>query len=241
MFCFNKSMSFQILRRQPIEFYENKGIKYFKPFEAIDKAKKPLKLYNNEDCLYSPPAIIAENHQGKFSSYELGFDTKTRTLTGDTLASEPRNQGIGEVLNLAALIEFHKNKFNKFNLFSLKEAIQFYTRFGFKILNNDKNFILKNLINVEKSKEPIFDELKKDVAFFKPRIEGKISSDDKYLNQRANDVFSNYLKELSRKHIKYDSSKIEHGSNMEFSDWEFEINRDYLNSLFDKHEINYKV
>lgn len=234
-------MSFQILRRQPIEFYENKGIKYFKPFEALDKAKKPLKLYNNENCPYSPPAIIAENHQGKFSSYELGFNSKTRTLTGDTLASEPRNQGIGEVLNLAALIEFHKNKFNKFNLFSLKEAIQFYTRFGFKILNEDKNFILKNLINVEKSKEPMFDELKKDVAFFKPRIEGKIPSDDKYLNQRANDVFSNYLKELSRKHIKYDSSKIEHGSNMEFSDWEFEINRDYLNSLFDKHEINYKV
>ena len=234
-------MDFQILRRQPIEFFENKGVKYFKPFVALDKTKKTLKVYNLEDCQYSPPSIIAENHQGKFSSYEVYLDSNTRTMIGDSLAADPRNQGIGEVLNLAALMEFHKNKFNRFNLFSLKEAIQFYTRFGFKIINEDKGFILNNLRNVEKSKGAIFNELRKDVAFFKPRIEGKISSDDKYLNQRANDVFSNFLKELSRKHIKYNSSKIDHGTNMEFSDWEFEINRDYLNSLFDKHEINYKV
>lgn len=234
-------MNFQILRRQSIEFFENKGVKYFKPFVALDKTKKPLKVYNLEDCQYSPPSIIAENHQGKFSSYEVYLDSNTRTMIGDSLAADPRNQGIGEVLNLAALMEFHKNKFNRFNLFSLKEAIQFYTRFGFKIINEDKGFILNNLRNVEKSKGAIFNELRKDVAFFKPRIEGKISSDDKYLTQRANDVFSNFLKELSRKHIKYNSSKIDHGTNMEFSDWEFEINRDYLNSLFDKHEINYKV
>ena len=234
-------MDFHILRRQPIEFFANKGVKYFKPFVALDKTKKPLKVYNLEDCQYSPPSIIAENHQGKFSSYEVYLDSNTRTMIGDSLAADPRNQGIGEVLNLAALMEFHKNKFNRFNLFSLKEAIQFYTRFGFKIINEDKGFILNNLKNVEKSKGAIFNELRKDVAFFKPRIEGKISSDDKYLNQRANDVFSNFLKELSRKHIKYNSSKIDHGTNMEFSDWEFEINRDYLNSLFDKHEINYKV
>ncbi len=224
-------MDFQILRRQPIEFFENKGVKYFKPFVALDKTKKTLKVYNLEDCQYSPPSIIAENHQGKFSSYEVYLDSNTRTMIGDSLVADPRNQGIGEVLNLAALMEFHKNKFNRFNLFSLKEAIQFYTRFGFKIINEDKGFILNNLKNVEKSKGAIFNELRKDVAFFKPRIEGKISSD----------VFSNFLKELSRKHIKYNSSKIDHGTNMEFSDWEFEINRDYLNSLFDKHEINYKV
>lgn len=234
-------MDFQILRRQPIEFFENKGVKYFKPFVALDKTKKTLKVYNLEDCQYSPPSIIAENHQGKFSSYEVYLDSNTRTMIGDSLAADPRNQGIGEVLNLAALMEFHKNKFNRFNLFSLKEAIQFYTRFGFKIINEDKGFILNNLRNVEKSKGAIFNELRKDVAFFKPRIEGKISSDDKYLTQRANDVFSNFLKDLSRKHIKYNSSKIDHGTNMEFSDWEFEINKDYLNSLFDKHEINYKV
>lgn len=234
-------MDFQILRRQPIEFFENKGVKYFKPFVALDKTKKTLKVYNLEDCQYSPPSIIAENHQGKFSSYEVYLDSNTRTMIGDSLVADPRNQGIGEVLNLAALMEFHKNKFNRFNLFSLKEVIQFYTRFGFKIINEDKGFILNNLKNVEKSKGAIFNELRKDVAFFKPRIEGKISSDDKYLTQRANDVFSNFLKELSRKHIKYNSSKIDHGTNMEFSDWEFEINRDYLNSLFDKHEINYKV
>ena len=200
-------MDFQILRRQPIEFFENKGVKYFKPFVALDKTKKPLKVYNLEDCQYSPPSIIAENHQGKFSSYEVYLDSNTRTMIGDSLAADPRNQGIGEVLNLAALMEFHKNKFNRFNLFSLKEAIQFYTRFGFKIINEDKGFILNNLKNVEKSKGAIFNELRKDVAFFKPRIEGKISSDDKYLTQRANDVFSNFLKELSRKHIKYNSSK----------------------------------
>lgn len=166
-------MDFQILRRQPIEFFENKGVKYFKPFVALDKTKKPLKVYNLEDCQYSPPSIIAENHQGKFSSYEVYLDSNTRTMIGDSLAADPRNQGIGEVLNLAALMEFHKNKFNRFNLFSLKEAIQFYTRFGFKIINEDKGFILNNLKNVEKSKGAIFNELRKDVAFFKQELREK--------------------------------------------------------------------
>ena len=69
-------------------------------------------------------------------------------MIGDSLAADPRNQGIGEVLNLAALMEFHKNKFNRFNLFSLKEAIQFYTRFGFKIINYDKGFIFNNFKNL---------------------------------------------------------------------------------------------
>lgn len=238
MFCFNKIMSFQILTRQPVEFYEKNGVKFFKPFVAVDKFKRPVNVFFDKD---SVSTIVAENHTKDYSFYELSFNPKNKTMIGQSLNAEPSGQGLGEILNLSALIEFHKNNLNRFKVFSLKEAIQFYARYGFKVVSDDKDFILKNLKNVIDEKSPLFVDLKRSAEFFAPRIEGKIKTSDPYISQRANNVFSAYLKELSRKHQDFDSSKINHSTNMEFTDWENLTNRDYLNSLLDEHKINYQV
>ena len=121
------NMALEILTRQPIKFYEKQGIKFFEPFNAVDKFKKP---------------VTAENHQKKQSLYGLQFNIAKREMQGVTLAADPRKEGLGELLNLAALIEFHKNNLNRFKVFSLKESIQFYARYGFKIVSDDVDYIL---------------------------------------------------------------------------------------------------
>ncbi len=232
-------MALEILTRQPIKFYEKQGIKFFEPFNAVDKFKKPVKLFFDETEELT--TLTAENHQKKQSLYGLQFNIAKREMQGVTLAADPRKEGLGELLNLAALIEFHKNNLNRFKVFSLKESIQFYARYGFKIVSDDVDYILNGLKLVMKSKNPRLENLRRDADFFYPKIAGTQKSDDPFLKERGCEVISNYLKYLARNNNKVDSSKLEYSSNMMFTDWEFETNRDYLNSLLDGHEINYRV
>lgn len=232
-------MGIEILTRQPIKFYEKQGIKFFEPFNAVDKFKKPVKMFFEESDELA--TIVAENHQNKQSLYGIQFDIPKREMDGVTLAAEPRREGLGELLNLAALIEFHKNNLNHFKVFSLKESIPFYTRYGFKIDSEDIDYILRGLKMVMKSKSPRLENLRRDADFFYPKIAGTQKSDDPFLKERGCEVISNYLMNISRNNNKFDSSKLDQSSHMKFTDWEFETNRDYLNNLFDKHEINYKI
>ena len=140
-------------------------------------------------------------------------------MQGVTLAADPRKEGLGELLNLAALIEFHKNNLNRFKVFSLKESIQFYARYGFKIVSDDVDYILNGLKLVMKSKNPRLENLRRDADFFYPKIAGTQKSDDPFLKERGCEVISNYLKYLARNNNKVDSSKLEYSSNMMFTDW----------------------
>ena len=55
------NMALEILTRQPIKFYEKQGIKFFEPFNAVDKFKKPVKLFFDETEELT--TLTAENHQ----------------------------------------------------------------------------------------------------------------------------------------------------------------------------------
>lgn len=232
-------MSFEILTRQPIRFYEKQGIKFFEGFNAVDKFKKPLQVFFEDTA--DTATLVGKNYKNKESLYTLQFKIPKREMEGVSLSTTPHNEGIGEVLNLAALMELRENNLNRFNVFALKESIQFYARYGFKILSEDVDEILHNLRMVMKSKSERLEKFRYEANFFYPKISGKVESDDPFLKQRGCDVVSNYLKELSRHKVHANSSDLKYSANMRFTDWEFETNRDYLNSLLDAHEINYKI
>lgn len=240
LFCFNKSMTFQILAKQPIKFFEKKGVKFFEPFNAVDKNKRPVKLYFPEG--QGTTVIFADNYEKKLSRYDLSFSPEKREMKGEALATEPQKEGIGEVLNLAALIEFHKNGLNRFKLFSLEDCVQYYTRYGFKIVTDDVDYILRVLKSIIKAKSVPRESLRFDAKFFYPQLEGTAPM-NKSLPETlywSCNVMSNHLKELSRRGLKYDHAQLD-DSYMMFTDYEFLTEKDYLNSLFDEHEINYKV
>lgn len=231
-------MAIEILTRTPLRFYNKNGVKYFENFNAVDKLKRPVEISIDHNDII--PSIKAVNHQGRESLYDIKIDVPSRKMDGVVLNTEPQNRGIGEVLNLAAIIEFQQNNLNKFKIFSLRESIQFFTRYGFNLVTDDAEEILHNLRMVLNDKSEKFNSLKNKAKFFQPQIE-KNSKTDPFVKQRACDVISKYLQALSKDHKKVNPYGIKYSSDMMLSDWDIEINREYLNSLMDLHEINYKV
>lgn len=232
-------MVFEILSRKPIQFYEKNGIKFFENFKAVDKYKKPVTVSIDSQSYF--PTIFARNHNDVDSFYELEMDISKRRMKGRSMAADPQKSGIGEIMKLASIMEFQANRFNNFDLFALQEAIQFYTRYGFKLVTDNVDEILHNLNIVKKSKSYRLSTLRDKAEFFYPRIKGKIPSDDPHLLQRGCDVVSECLKDMSRNGERINYRDLKYNSNMRYTDWETVINRDYLNSLMDLHEINYKI
>ena len=229
-------MSFEILTRQPIKFYEKNGIKVFDKFNAVDNCKNLLNVsFDPTDT-----TIYAKDLKKNLSAYTLNFNIPKREMVGVTLVAEPPKKGIGEVLTLSALMEFVQNNLNYFKTFSLKESIQFHARFGFNLVTNDVDEILHHLKMVLKSRSPKYENLRYDANFYYPKLSGKVKNDDEFINSRACHVASKYLQELSKDRVKIDPSKFRYSSHMLFTDYETLTNKDYLNTLLDKHEINYK-
>lgn len=229
-------MSFEILTRQPIKFYEKNGIKVFDKFNAVDNCKNLLNVsFDPTDT-----TIYAKDLKKNLSAYTLNFNIPKREMVGVTLVAEPPKKGIGEVLTLSALMEFVQNNLNYFKTFSLKESIQFHARFGFNLVTNDVDEILHHLKMVLKSRSPKYENLRYDANFYYPKLSGKVKNDDEFINSRACHVASKYLQELSKDRVKIDPSNFRYSSHMLFTDYETLTNKDYLNTLLDKHEINYK-
>lgn len=230
-------MSFEILTRQPVKFYEKQGIKFFEDFQAVDKLKKPVKVFFDLD---EDNVIKAKNFQDNESAYTISFNLPKKEMEGVTILAEPHKTGIGEILKLSALMEFKENMLNHFKVFSLKESIQFHTRYGFKLVSDDVEEILRYLKMVMKSKSSKYENYRYSANFYYPRIAGKVESDDKFLKQRACDVVSRYLQELSKDNVRVNPSDFKFSTHMMFTDWETQTNREFLNSLLDEHKINYK-
>ncbi|MBD5401635.1 hypothetical protein HDR58_02380 [bacterium] len=231
-------MTFEILTRQPLKFYEKNGVKFFEDFYAVDKFKRPVKVFmgSQNNC----STIFTENVDKQRAFYEIDINPQGREMLGSSMEANPKRQGIGEILNLAALIEFHKNKLNYFRLFSLKDAIPMYARYGFKMITDSVDEILHNLHMVQRSSDRYL-HLKRNAFYYYPQVAGSVASDDPYMLRRASDVVSNYMKEMSRNGERVDASQLKYDAKMVFTDWEFQTDRNYLNEMLDKHEINYKV
>ena len=242
MFRFNMNMGIGI-EPKTIRFFENKGIKFFDGFNATIKDKKPVKVFFGPNPDNNLASILVTNQKGdRLGFYDLSFKKDKSLMEGVQIFSDKEGENVGEVLTLAALIEFSKNRLNNFKFFSLKESLPFHARFGFIIDNDDPNYILNGLKHVMKSKLQNVDEIKRNAAFFYPKI--KHSEDylpqDKFLLQRGCKVISDYFKFLGRHGLKKLMPDMVNGTDVKFTDWEFETNRNFLNPLMKEHEIDYQ-
>lgn len=226
-----------------IKFVEKKGIKFFEGFNATIKNEKPVRVFFDGEMGETASIHVRDKKGNKLGFYDLKFNTPDKSsMEGVQLYADEPHENVGEVLSLAALIEFSKNNLNHFRLFSFKETLPFHARFGFILDNKNEDFILKALDYIKKSKVRYIDEIKYKASFFAPRIEQseKYLKEDKYLLERGCKVISDYLKHLSRNKINKNVPPFENGSWVQFTDWEFETNRIFLNPLLEKHNIDYR-
>ena len=228
-------MSFEILRKQPVKFYYHNGLKFFEPFRAVDKNKKSLELSWN----FKPDssAIVAKStYNNDVSIYDI--KTGQDSFKGVSIVANPKKKEIGEVLNLASLITFKENNINNFNVFALRDYIQFYAKYGFNIVTNNTNEILHNLKFLAKNKDKKYSDMVYSAKYFKEQIKQGTNTEQKLL---SNNLVSNYLRTLARNNEKIDGDDLYSHTHMRFSSLDAAGNRDYLNELLDKHEINYTI
>lgn len=228
-------MTFQILRKNPITFYQKGGIKFFNEFDAVDKFKKPLKISWDKET-----SIAAkDSYNSDVSLYELELESGKKEAHGLSLVANPKEKGIGEVLNLASLITFNENKFNLFKVFSLRDSIPFYAKFGFNIKSDDPVEVAHNLKFVAKEKDGRYFDISNSARFFLKEMEQSPKSGKNF--ELANSVVGDYLRSLIRNGQKADSDDLYAHSHMEFTALDAAKNREYLNEMLEKHQINYQI
>jgi len=228
------------LKPQTIKFIEKKGLQFFEDFRAVDKHKLPITLSIPKPDTFT--SIKALNKDGEdVGHYDILFKKDKSVLEGTQLLVDDEGKQIGEILSLSSLIEFSKNGLNHFNLYSLADSLPFHLRLGFLINNDNPKYILEGLRQVMKTKLPHMEDFKHDATF----VYTKIAQTDEttpegitFMKQGCK-VISDYIKFLSRNHIKKGMPEFDTGTNITFSDWELKTNKEFLEGLLKKHNIDY--
>lgn len=226
---------------QVLNFVEEKGIKFFERFTALDKNQAPITL--GFDSFDKVTKITAKDLSGEdLGFYKIGFKDNERAIDGIQLLAYEENRNVGQLLTLSSLIELSKNQLNKFKLFSLRDSIPFHTRLGFIIDSDDPYYICDGLKQVAKTKLPNTEDFKYKAKFFLPKVKDgdNYINEDKFIFYRGCKVISDFMKFVSHNGFKKGMPKLDNGCYMYFSDSEIITNRRFLNSLMDQHKIDYK-
>lgn len=232
-------MTFEILSKQPVKFFKHKGIKFFEPFHAVDNKKQPLDIEWN----FRPDSksIVAKNkYSGNLSIYDI--ELSKDEFKGVSLVANPEKKGIGEVLNLASLISFKENLAPYFNVFSLRNSIAFFAKYGFNIFSENVNEVVHNLKFLSKIKGERFEDTRNSAQYFLEKLNTDIDERDKAKTcLLGNNLVSDYIRNTVRENKKIDTDDLYSHTHMQFSSLDMLRNADYLNELLEKHEINYKI
>ena len=102
-------------------------------------------------------------------------------------------------------------------------------------MTNNINEILHNLKYLAKSKDS---DVVYSAKYFKEQLKHGADTEQKVL---SNNLVSDYLRTLARNGEKIDGDDLYSHTHMRFSSLDTIRNKDYLNELLDKHEINYTL
>ena len=151
---------------------------------------------------------------------------------------------IGEILRLASIIEMIENKMNSIKIYSKSSAVYFHSKYKFR--PDIKSFEERNkfLENVAGNPNPEYLEYKDSAINFLDRIakRGKSAKAQRELCKEVNVFAKKYLnKVLSGDKKEYKKYPFEWGISMELTKDDVYKNKDFFNSLFEKHGIDYKI
>lgn len=232
-------MTFEILNKQPIKFYKHDGMKFFEPFRAVDNKKQPLNI--EWHFRHNSKSIVAKNrYSDDISIYDI--ELSKDEFKGVSLVANPEKRGIGEVLNLASLISFKENLAPYFNVFSLRNSIAFFAKYGFNIFSENPNEVIHNLKFLSKIKGDRFEDTRDSAQYFLGKLNADI--DERYKAKTrllGNNLVSDFIRNMVRENKKIDTDDLYSHTHMQFSSLDMLRNADYLNELLEKHEINYKI
>lgn len=226
-----------------IKFVERSGIKFFKPFLATNKYGDTVQVRYGKKTINDTKILVSNEYGRDLGECNLNFIKDERTIHSRLLRvyEGDEGKGIGELLGLTGLLELWGNNWNNFKLFSLRQSMGFFAKLGFKLDTDDADYIIEGLKYI-KRKAKINPEAARNAEFFLPKVQHYPESlkDDEFLLDHSANVISKYMKEIMRRGQKRYMPNYECGSHFKFTDWEFLTEKNYLNHLLEKHNIDFR-
>lgn len=181
-------------------------------------------------------------------------------ITGLYISTQPelrkKGTGIGEILRLGSIIEMIENGIKKLNIVSKDSAIFFHAKYKFEpavTIFDERNRLLECV-----AQDTAFEDLSKEAQKLLTKIANTHSGkEQRALSGDANKLLTAYTKQVleeknqailanpeNTKEITADMYK-KHSLNwtmqMTLTDEKIHENREFFNSLFQKHGIDYSV
>ena len=187
------------------------------------------------------------NKDEKILGYELfSFEDFNNDLFGYSIRVNPelRQKGLrlGELLRLSSIIEMFENKINKLKIYSKDTAIYFHSKYKFEpsiTSFKDRDEALNSIINnpqtgMEKFIQSARQLLEKIKQHEKPEIQREAIKE-------ANEITKRYIEKALETKQGSEIYPFSYGMGMELTKDTVIKNKDFYNTLFQNHGIDYKI
>ena len=198
---------------------------------------------------YNPRWITTEikNKFNKRLGYEiLSFDKETKKGLGATLKVEKEyrqtNNRFGEILRLSSIMGILENGISEFEIHSKPTAIYFHSKYKFEpaIIQFEErdNALLAIIANSKEGYESFKEEAE---TLLEETYRNKIDEKQRALCKETNSLIKKYIQKALETKDEYKKHPFQHGIRMILTREKIIQNKDFFNSLFAKHGIDYKI
>lgn len=193
--------------------------------------------------------IELKNRLNKILGKEtISIEDYDNAMVGYYISVEPEYQKrgfrLGELLRLFSVMEMHKNKCSSIKIFSKDTAIYFHSKF--KFVPNNKSFKTRDMMlnTMAENKNTKFSEISLMAKSLKDEVDKTIDIPDlqRALCVDTNELATEYItKAIATEQKPETSYSFPRGMDMILTKENLYKNREFYNSLFDKHGIDYSV
>ena len=216
--------------------------------ETFNKKLGRLITTHSSDS-YNPQWVKTEikNSFGKTLGYEMfSLNSNSHKGCGATMEVEKeyRQKGfkIGEVLRLSSIIGIMENEISEFEIYSIPHAIYFHSKYKFEPaitrFEERDNTLLAIITNSKKGYEDFKEEAE---TLLEEASRDKNSENQRKLCEDTNSLVKKYIQKVLETEDGYKNHPFQQGIRMILTKDEIIKNKDFFNSLFIKHGINYKI
>lgn len=147
-----------------------------------------------------------------------------------------RRQHLGELSRLASVITMLKNGLKEINILSIDDAVLYHSKYKFEPNIESQQSAILILKHITSSNSEVFAaKAKKIIADFRK------TDDTETLYKATNKLVSEYIEEMKTQQSKTSKPFTYWGLDMRLTRENVIKNRDFFNSLLEKHDIDYKI
>lgn len=242
-----------IISFKQIPFIKKNGIKIAAPYTIpVKNDADAFVRIEEKDKKNAYATVIKNEYCDEFARNNFDINIENKVLSNgnmDVKEIKNREKGFGAVMHLNNIIELFENDLDKIELFSTGSAIPFHAKYKFEPILNNKDTIEDFLYLISL----------KDSSEF-PEIEQPVKAAGKYLDEihytggyyclnkdklkYAKDIVISYIDAINSKKLtpaQREKYGFESGIEMVLTKEKILENKDFFNSLFKSHGIDYKI